>query len=836
MTPLRGRHTLHAMRVFLAGLLILILPTIAIAQATGQILSIGFNNFYRPDCWTPMLIQLVSGSDQSTTYQIQVKQEDLDHDRVIYSQDVTLGGNVEGKPATTENFWIYFRPKPTERGLPDATDLNTNLKTLNSKLKVFLCDKNGKQLSILPCTSTIISVDPYREALDPHRTHRLVLMVTDGADQPIMPDYSQMKGVLEDVDAVPVHPADLPSNVIGYEAVDAIVWMDADATFLTAGTRAPALEAIRQWVHQGGHLVICQPPEPFKIKPFADLLPVGGLLDGEWAIPMFDRKDVDILNQLAHPSGIGVAWPATTATAKVARVPALPDAKVEEWIPWTDDSGTSYSPWLARRGIGLGAVTWVAQDLGNRAVTENAKTGWRFIWDRVFDWNNATNVPENFNPILAGVNDPWAESQWIDLGASTLENIDLASTAAKKIGFAVLFFLVYGVAAGLGTYFFLLSRKKEHLSWFYFCFAAVIATGLSAVLVKIGAGGAPQLRHLSILRYAEGEPNAVIDSRFGLYVPADGSKSIELQHAAPREVSYIAPLPMHPQFVSNDDDANGSYIEYEIPVRDASNLDSITASIDFRSTSKKFQTHWVGPVKGAIEVPSGFSDLKLVPKTGSGGYITGALVNHSGYDLGDVYLAFKEPMGFDPQSTYTRDADWLIYLPQWPKDTVVNFADVMKPENQINMDRDSGRRPLSKEPAFGEISINGRAWDRFWKDKDRDLGQLQFGLPVMALFDRILPWRLDVSTGGASRRYELYHRNARELNLSPALSAGQMVIVATARVSEKDDSQDQQPLPVPLTVAGDPVTGSGRVILEYVLSLDKTQMYQQPATRPATRP
>src|SRR5271169_5978745 len=104
------------MRFLLAGLLILALPAAALAQARGQVLTIGFNNHYRPDCWTPMLVQLTSQSADSQVFQIQIVQEDLDQDRVTYSQPVALSGNVDGRPATTENFWVYFKPTPVDGG------------------------------------------------------------------------------------------------------------------------------------------------------------------------------------------------------------------------------------------------------------------------------------------------------------------------------------------------------------------------------------------------------------------------------------------------------------------------------------------------------------------------------------------------------------------------------------------------------------------------------------------------------------------------------------------------------------------------------------------------
>jgi hypothetical protein len=77
-----------------------------------------------------------------------------------------------------------------------------------------------------------------------------------------------------------------------------------------------------------------------------------------------------------------------------------------------------------------------------------------------------------------------------------------------------------------------------------FGLTAVAATVLTALLVKAVVRGPPKLQHLSIVRYATGEPTGVIDSRFGLYIREDGAKTIALQETAPHEVSYITPFSM----------------------------------------------------------------------------------------------------------------------------------------------------------------------------------------------------------------------------------------------------------------------------------------------------
>jgi hypothetical protein len=745
---------------------------------------------------------------------------------VTYTQQETLGGNVEGKPATTENFWVFFKPKPTDGGLPDATDLTATLHTLNEQLKVFLCDKDGKQLSTLPLTSTILSVDPPRSAGDPSRSRKLILFVSDGADRPEIDDDSQQKGLLQDVDAVTVTPRDLPSNVIGYEGVDAIVWMDADANFLASGTHTPSLEAMLQWIREGGNLVVCEPAEAFKVKPFQDILPVGAQIDGQWTIPMVDRTDLDVLRGLAHPLGNPHGWPKDLGTFKVAHVPALAGSKVDEWMRWSDGGAASFTPWLARRGIGLGAVTWVAQDLGNAELTRTAKTGWRYIWDRVFDWNNPSDVAEDYQP-PAGVDDPWSPaSEWLDLGKPLLQGMDLTSTATAYLAIACFFFVVYWLAAGPGTYLVLAARHKAHLSWFFFGLAAVVATFLTALLVKAVLRGPPELRHLSIVRSAPDDNVGVIDSRFGLYIRQDGLKTISLGDTAAHQVSYLTPFSLNPQYADNSGEL-AAYLEYQIPVRDASESDAVSVSIPYRTTSKKLQAHWVGEIKGTIQPIEDSGPLKLTADN----KLVGSLVNQTGYDLWQVFLAFKQPAFAEPTQTSARDTDTILYVEKWPKDAALKVEDLLVSKNFMNLEDSSKRQPMGADPAYGQMGGVQKltyAWSTFWRGKQDALaGDADYALPMLTFFDRLPPWAL---TDRRSNRYELYRRGGRELDLSPALSAGELVICGRAMVN---NDINQTPLPVPLTVSDEPVSGPGVTIYQVVLPIDRSAVSGEPTTKPS---
>ena len=84
------------MRFVLVGLLFCAMATAVSGQVRGRVEVIGFQNLYRPDCWTPMVVSLRPETEEDATYQIQVHQKDIDGDVVIYTalMAVTQGGGT----------------------------------------------------------------------------------------------------------------------------------------------------------------------------------------------------------------------------------------------------------------------------------------------------------------------------------------------------------------------------------------------------------------------------------------------------------------------------------------------------------------------------------------------------------------------------------------------------------------------------------------------------------------------------------------------------------------------------------------------------------------------
>jgi hypothetical protein len=223
-------------------------------------------------------------------------------------------------------------------------------------------------------------------------------------------------------------------------------------------------------------------------------------------------------------------------------------------------------------------------------------------------------------------------------------------------------------------------------------------------------------------------------------------------------------------------------------------------------------------------------DIKLVSP--HDGYIDGMLVNHSGYDLSDVYFAFEEPALNHSQDLSMRDDIWLVYDPLWPKDSTLKLQDLMVGRNLITATLDSarGRVPGGQDPAYAPLRYDS-PWDRYWRKQSDELGtvgsDLRNILPMLSFFDLLPPWRSNSSE--REMRFELYRRGGRHLDLSPAVSAGELVVCGIASIN---GDMTKNPLPVPLSVADSPVTGSGTTMMQFVFPLDRSAIEASPTTQP----
>ena len=810
------------MRFLPAGIFHLLMVSAVLAQANGDIESIGFDHVYRPGCWTPMVVRLTPTSGAAFKGKIAVYVEDGDHDVPIFTRPISLTGNTETGGERTQRFWMYFIP-PADliSGGPSPTEVNR-------KLRIYLTndDSPPKQIARLLVKDNIEEIDSWNQP----RGTKLVLCVVDQS-RPLFGPYAQSRAIIglkEGVQPVMIPIASarslLPESVLGYDAVDAIVWCDADPGQLSELQRT----ALKQYIHQGGKLIVCQtgkpniwemvnrgltpflPVEVRKIDPTADVTTLKRLV----------KKKLE----MAPSSRVGsVQW------KEIGKGPydfAVAELKPHSIVVETEEADGVGRPWLVRGAVGSGSVTWVAQDLGDGILTGRANTAgsaqsnedfkWLYIWDRVFDWGNASqpapfeknNQPEyEPDPRRKTYQDRYGDAAGLSssyhLHRGFLAGMEFGGKGAQYLGLAIVFFVLYWVAAGPGSYFYLRARKQAGQSWFVFAAAALIATGITLAIVKLVLRGPAQVRHASFVRIAPGEP-AVVYSQFGLYIPRDGFQQVELKKTDEESLSYVTAFP---NLTTNEE--GGPPRDYEVPVFNAK-----TVSFYYRSTLKKLQARWIGELPATIE-----GSAKISPDSEI--RLNGKLVNKTGRPLKNIYVVFR------PRFMETRDIpdisalqDQILFFDSWPVDmsldlTAQNARKTAGPNIFTPSDELAIRGALALPG-----SLNGGKWDDHWYNQfQQGLGYddpvpLSSNFVLLSLFDHLpAPGRDSVVK---RERWDIHRAALRDLDVSGALGAGQLVVLA--------QSESDSPLPNPIDVDGDPVTGTGTTYYQFILPLDRSAL------------
>ncbi|HTL29702.1 MAG TPA: hypothetical protein VL282_10790, partial [Tepidisphaeraceae bacterium] len=737
----------------------------------------------------------------------------LDGDEVTYRRDITVTGGVGD-----QRYWMYFLPSVSKTGLADISN-GGQLNDLQQELPVSLT-KDGKAVAPLRITQMATSVDPVTSNFSTRRGTKFIVAVGEGRS-PAWNEYqavgsSGVLGIMEDVQMVTIRPDGLPENPIGLVGVDAILWMNADPAVLKRGGDEK-MRALQAYVRQGGTLVILQSPEWQRAADFGDLLPVvvQGVEEKDTLDPLigFANPDTNLFGQhIVNPS-----WNRPKGPFKFARAMPKTNAIVDEWMTW-DDAGKDKTPYIVRAPYGLGSLVWVAQDLSDPNIATRASTGWPYVWEKVFDWRN---TPMIVTPKTSQDDrEKFALGPPADLGRSLLSGIELNSKTAKLITIAIGFFVVYWLIAGPGLYGYLVTKKQSHLSWFLFGATALAATLLTVLIFRLVVRGPPEMRHVSVVRAAQGEPVTVY-SRFGLYIPRDGDQKIEMKDVAPNSISMLNSFAIHPKYVTGD-------ASQVIPQQYSVNVGGDPAEgsyliVPYRSTLKKFEARWTGDMTKRIE-----GSGKLVAK----GAIEGSLTNGTDKKFKNIYIGFKYPQieeGFPA-------GDWLLYIPSWDPGVTLDLnkefnqsADKKKGAVFLNMDL--GNFPEKGVQVMGRINME---WENYWFaafqpnqigdiDGDDSGHPIRRSFPMLSFYDRLTPQKRDQTHD----RIEVLRRGARMMDCSASLAAGQLVVIAEV---------DEEPLPFPLEVDGEETRGSGTTFYQFILPLDHSIASKPPTTEPASEP
>ncbi len=406
--------------------------------------------------------------------------------------------------------------------------------------------------------------------------------------------------------------------------------------------------------------------------------------------------------------------------------------------------------------------------------------------------------------------------------------MDHESRTAWLEGVAIAFFIAYWLIAGPGSYLFLASKKRTGLSWTVFGAAALAATLVTVGVVRLVLTGDPAVKHISFVRltpagsFDDGSAkfDAVVNSRFGLYIPRDGDQRVSLPQTTVGEVSYITPFAIHPEYLRDNSNGFTDQARYEVATDGLGEGKAVEVAFPFRSTVKKIQAQWSGPihegVDGAVTVGR-WTDTTVDPRDATKrlrtaiGPVSGKVTNRIGRDLRSVYFAFHEP---------GHAGDSLLYIKGWPNGATLDLNAEWKAAVQV--DSEKGDAPLATprnlRGDFGPNNAQQTGWGRFWYwglrvptvidegPPEDDSDEFNRSLPLMAFIDRVEPYK---AYKDHTDRVELFRRGGRQLNVSGLLAAGKLVVLGQAT----------GPVPYRLDVNGDPIKGEGLTIYEAALPI-----------------
>ena len=839
------------MRILLAGLLPFLIVSSVFAQAHGDIESIGFGRSYRPGCWTPLVVRLTPDTGAAFEGKIVIYQEDIDHDHPVFWRDIALTGNTEGGGQRVQRFGMSFVPQA------DLTSDGTDGKSVNRKLQVFLCKKDFTPITrlALPESDGLSTVNESAQ-LDGRRSNKLILMVANES-RPNMASLTMSNrstGLKETIFPVLVPSSSmnymLPQSSVGYEAVDAVVWADVDPGEMSVETRA----AMEQYIRHGGKLIILQSTKPNiwqmvkrgfdnlmpvdvqSIESTESLEPIKRIVDKGLSFAPSAYYDYFFWKHVESPPyDIAIAKPRAGAV-------------VIENTSKTGFEGDG-NPWLVRGTFGMGTVSWVAQDLGDFRMTGRLRLDaapttkdanlslskvdvnyrWTYIWNRVFDWSNssAPAIPNGMAPDV-GAGSPRArhfkaygngDAAGYKLSQSFLEAMEFSSTSSAYLGISVLFFLVYWIIAGPGGYLILTRRKQVHKSWFLFAATALAATAVTVLVVRLALRGNDDIHHVSFVISKPGEPT-IVHTQFGLYIKRDGSQRIELKGVTPNSGSYISAYPN-----LNVTDEGPPPMEYKVAAD--GNMQEVT--IPFRSSLKRLRAKWVG------EKPMNIEGIASISKE-STLQLDGKLTNKTGKNLHNVYFVFR-PRFMVVESTEVENQlasdkrDQVLYIADWKIDETKDLAVLFKTKPTLPLDTGNpvARGEIGWQYDITEQSFEGK-WYRELNGLNRGAGKSSAGAHflMLSLFDHLPTVALEPDR---HERFEMIRPALRGLDVSGSIGAGHLIVLATSNLETSDE-----PMPIPVEVEGDKVSGTGTVFYQFILPLDRSKVLplRPPTTKPTT--
>lgn len=444
--------------------------------------TIGERHVVRGGGWTPVIVDigLQEGDEANFDGYLKITQLDNDGDVCYDTVEVHLLGGLT--PPDSRRYYLYTLPNPVRAQETYAVEVY---------------DTEGEIVEVLSdgelTTRATVKQPPVAISDD----HLFILSIGSGAIGRISdlagPEQHEML-------ARPVHvghmnASDLPNLWIGLEAIDCIIWDNADPNALSL----EQMEALIEWIRQGGTLLIAGARTSGLIAQSAELsavLPV--TLGDTFSTNQFAELRNKLLGVRKRETG---PYPRKLEAVRVqvkqgARIIHREEVEPEEDV---------FLDVITRHRVGRGQVVFSAvalSDLFSAGQGSPALFFRRVLFLREPEPGELEAMPDSIYNYVMSV-------------------VAFSTSGSLYLVIAVLFSIAYVGLATFGAWGFLSAKRWKHHNWSAFALIAVAASLLSIGAVRSVQGVKDKLHQLTIVDLKAGETYGYATALFGVKTTSD---------------------------------------------------------------------------------------------------------------------------------------------------------------------------------------------------------------------------------------------------------------------------------------------------------------------------
>ncbi len=583
--------------LLLIALVFLLAAAPARSGVIVQSIAVGFkaralgNSFhqgvYRLGSWAPVVVDLQLENQASFDGLLRVAQFDNDGDVCFDEVPVHLLASSGG----AQRYFLYI--------LPSGEDSDANL-------RVDVLDERGEAVTAIynGVPKRTVRVEDRPTSLEEESLLLVDISVGSGAHAGDLSDAELTGHFHRDVYTARLAAGDLPEHWIGLEAVDFIVWDEADPADFKSEAQ---LRALVDWVRHGGTLVVAAARTagslattelidailPVDIAAVTQVSNLGAipqrLLGVEGKFRAADEKEKFIPDPLLEP--------VTVAPCK----PRKPAATLSYY---SDDDRPDLDALITRHQVGQGYVVFCGVTLHDlftkvQGLTSNSTDPTRGGLAR------PGSSVELFKRLLflrteIRNDHPGSAALYPHIQAP----INFVANTALFLLLSFTFILAYGSVATFFSWWFLNRRGWTRHSWSAFAVIAMAASVLSVMVVQSVRGFGQTVEQLSIVDVSAGAMRGSGMALFGLktgthttldaWVPSDPLMDRE-PGASP---CFLRPAP-RVKITGQESESATTYAspgKYRLIPASA-----VIEGVPVRATLKKLEGRWEGPIKGTVD-------------------------------------------------------------------------------------------------------------------------------------------------------------------------------------------------------------------------------------------